>query len=247
MVYIMSDIHGNARRFHSILSQIQLQPEDKLYILGDVIDRHPDGIRILRRIMAMPNAYMLLGNHEYMMMQALGEPFEPFDRPKPEECLFIWYRNGGDVTHRYWKHIRKTLRAEVMAYLKSLPINLDIEHNGKKYRLVHAAPIEFYEPGVGPYLTPNHYAVWYRWKESIAKIPDTTVIFGHTPTSHYQNDNPLSVWYGNDYIDIDCGCGFPDVPKDPLDKQGRLACLRLDDGKVFYSEENGEISPQKGD
>lgn len=44
----MSDIHGNRRRFESVMKQIDLQPEDTLYVLGDVIDRYPDGIRILR-------------------------------------------------------------------------------------------------------------------------------------------------------------------------------------------------------
>ena len=56
MIYVLSDIHGNQRRFASIMGQINLQPEDTLYVLGDVIDRHPGGIRILRRLMAMPNA-----------------------------------------------------------------------------------------------------------------------------------------------------------------------------------------------
>lgn len=65
MIYVMSDIHGNAIRFNSIMEQIDLQPEDTLYILGDVIDRYPDGIRILRLLMSMPNVQMLLGNHEY--------------------------------------------------------------------------------------------------------------------------------------------------------------------------------------
>ena len=55
MIYVMSDIHGNAIRFNSIMTQIDLQPEDTLYILGDVIDRYPDGIRILRLLMSMPN------------------------------------------------------------------------------------------------------------------------------------------------------------------------------------------------
>ena len=67
----MSDIHGNSKRFDSVLKQINLQPEDTLYILGDVVDRYPDGIRILRRIMKMPNVKMLLGNHEYMMLEAM--------------------------------------------------------------------------------------------------------------------------------------------------------------------------------
>ena len=45
MTYVMSDIHGNMRRFDSVMKQIDLQPEDTLYVLGDVIDRYPDGIR----------------------------------------------------------------------------------------------------------------------------------------------------------------------------------------------------------
>ena len=49
MIYVMSDIHGNSRRFNSIMEQIKLKDTDTLYILGDVIDRYPDGIRILRK------------------------------------------------------------------------------------------------------------------------------------------------------------------------------------------------------
>ena len=41
MNYVMSDIHGNKRRFDSIMEQINLRPEDHLYVIGDVIDRHP--------------------------------------------------------------------------------------------------------------------------------------------------------------------------------------------------------------
>ena len=73
MTYVMSDIHGNSKRFDSVMNQIDLQPEDTLYILGDVIDRYPDGIRILRRIMKTPNVKMLLGNHEYMMLETMEE------------------------------------------------------------------------------------------------------------------------------------------------------------------------------
>ena len=48
MIYVMSDIHGQKRRFDSVMKQINLQPEDTLYVLGDVIDRNPDGIKILQ-------------------------------------------------------------------------------------------------------------------------------------------------------------------------------------------------------
>lgn len=60
MTYILSDIHGNLRLFRGILDRIGLGTDDTLYVLADVIDRHPDGITILGKLMAMPNAKMLL-------------------------------------------------------------------------------------------------------------------------------------------------------------------------------------------
>ena len=82
MIYVMSDIHGNLERFESIMRQINLKEEDTLYILGDVIDRYPYGIKLLRKIMKMPNVKMLLGNHEYMMMQAIGHCKDAADEKK---------------------------------------------------------------------------------------------------------------------------------------------------------------------
>ena len=83
MIYVMSDIHGNAIRFNSIMAQIDLQPEDTLYVLGDVIDRYPDGIRILRLLMSMPNVKMILGNHEYMMLNVMDR----LDESSPNLCV----------------------------------------------------------------------------------------------------------------------------------------------------------------
>ena len=237
MIYVLSDIHGNERRFNSILKQINLQNEDTLYILGDVIDRHPGGIRILRRIMAMPNAKMLLGNHEYMMLRALGYPYDPYDPTSAairEDSTEHWYHNGGKVTHDHWKHIRKSLRNEIVQYLLGLPLNIDVEVNGIAYKLVHGAPMDEYlnYPGTP---SPIHFAVWKRWRLYDTFSGDFTMIFGHTPTKHYQDDVPMTLWYGNRCIGIDCGSGYPE--EGPNSEYGRLACLRLDDGKVFYSEE----------
>ena len=231
MHYILSDIHGNERRFHSILAQIDLQPEDELYILGDVIDRHPWGLRILRRIMAMPNARMILGNHEYMMLRALGHPRDT--NVDDGTAKAHWYRNGGGVTHRHWKFLRKTVRKEILDYLSALPLNIELEAAGRRWKLVHGAQAEGYAANTDPrYLTETHYAVWKRPAGAEPLWKDGTVIFGHTPTIHLQSAVPMEIWYGEGSIGIDCGCGFPeDSP------EGRLACLRLEDGKVFYSDE----------
>lgn len=228
MIYVLSDIHGNERRFQSILKQIRLQPEDTLYILGDVVDRYPGGLRILRKIMAMPNAKMILGNHEYMMLRALGQPYD--DNYDDGKALAHWYRNGGEATHLCWKFTRKAYRREIIEYLLHLPLSIEIRVNGVDYKLVHGAPEESYDHDP-KYKNSIHYAVWKRLDVSDAAPDDYVMIFGHTPTQYYQNNSPMEIWRDKNRIGIDCGSGFPE------DGHGRLACLRLDDGTVFYSEE----------
>lgn len=230
MTYVLSDIHGNERRFGSIMKQIGLKPEDTLYVLGDVVDRHPGGIRILRKLMEMPNVKMLLGNHEYMMLRALGHPVD--DNLDDGRAAEHWYRNGGQVTHRSFKWQRRVVRKEIIEYLRSLPLEYDVEVGGKRYKLVHAAPAEFYDPYDLKYRNPTHFAVWRRLDREELLSTGYTLIFGHTPTAYFQPDRPMELWYGPGRIGIDCGSGYPEG-----DGMGRLACLRLEDGKVFYSEE----------
>lgn len=233
MHYVLSDIHGNERRFNSILKQIDLQSDDTLYVLGDVIDRYPGGLRILRRLMAMPNAKLLLGNHEYMMLRALGHPVD--DNPDDGNALAHWYRNGGDVTHLRWKFLRKTTRRQILNYLRALPLNLELELRGQRYLLVHGAPISLWAQNTDQrYRNATHFSVWRRPEVQDPMPEGFTVIFGHTPTRHYRDTAPMEVWRGEGRIAIDCGSGYPETGD--LAPYGRLACLRLEDGKVFYSE-----------
>ncbi len=234
MTYVMADIHGNIRRFHSILEQIKLQPEDTLYVLGDVIDRHPDGVQILQEIMAMPNAKMLLGNHEYMMLKVIA--------PRGDEMLMYsprqrWYINHGQMTEKVIMKLPKEERWAIVQYLRALPLNIDLELNGTQYKLVHAAPVEWYNPY--NYDSETEFAVWHRLPERIRKT-DYVLIHGHTPTMYFQNDDPLRIWHGDNRIDIDCGSGFEDgfAKRKIYKPSGRLACLRLDDMAEFYSEES---------
>lgn len=238
MTYVMSDIHGNSARFYSVMEQIHLQPEDTLYVLGDVIDRYPDGIRILRLLMRMPNARLLLGNHEYMMLNALDRP--DGEASADSRNLRLWYRNGGGVTHAYLKRIRRPVRREIFDYLRTLPLNLDIEAGGRRYLLVHGGVLDRYGAHTDRYDNPVHYAVWYRLDSAEPELEEKTILFGHTHTSRYQPNNPLEIWRspGGGKIGIDCGCSFPPPQSQgQTPVYGRLACLRLEDDRVFYSEE----------
>lgn len=217
MIYVMSDIHGNLKRFRNVMKQIDLKKEDHLYILGDCIDRCAHGVAILKEMHARPNVTILLGNHEHMMLEALT-----LQHP---ENLYMrrWYRNGGNVTHARFKHCTKAYRAEVLDLIRQLPLNMEVTVNGVDYLLVHGAPVGFSHMLNDRVMD----AVWTRLECDDEMPAGKTVIFGHTPTRRYQDAQPMRVFFGNRMIGIDCG-----APR----LEGRLACLRLDDMKVFYSE-----------
>lgn len=158
-----------------------------------------------------------------------------FPEDLPEWYKMDRYSNGGRVTHDYWKHIRKTVRQEVIDFLESLPLNIDVEVNGKKYKLVHGSPLENYESNRQFYDSIEKFAVWERWSECDYVPEGYILVFGHTPTINFHDDNPLTIWHSDEAIGIDCGSGFPAKQNAYLEK-GRLACLRLDDMKEFYSE-----------
>jgi len=222
MIYVMSDIHGYYTRYESVMEQIQLQDSDHLYVLGDCIDRFPDGLAILDELVAKPNVTVLLGNHEYMMLAALTQ------KSSDSEEQWIWYRNGGDITHDYLNKRPKEYQKRVLDIIRSLPLNAEVECNGIKYLLVHGWPYGHNPRG----MDLKYEAVWRRIDPYSTMPEGKTIIFGHSPTDRYQQGYPMRIYYGKQMIGIDCGCAYR--------KEGRLACLRLDDMKEFYSEPDWE-------
>lgn len=223
MHYVLSDIHGNNAAFDAILTMIDLQPEDHLYIIGDVIDRGPDGIKLLQSIQSMPNATLLLGNHEYMMINALRHLEDNW-------AVYQWYNNGCEETLQRFYDLIPQAREELLLYLESLSAQLELTINARKYCLVHAAPLELYE--AGRWKDEREFAVWQRIPLAPPPLGDRTILIGHTPTRHVQRaDWPrMRIAHGDGVIDLDCGCVFPEYG-------GQLGCLRLEDGMEFYSVE----------
>ena len=170
MIYVLSDIHGHYSRYKSILRQIDLQRDDHLYVLGDCIDRNPFGLKILKELYLMPNATVLLGNHEYMMLDALTKS------SSENEYIRRWYRNGGDITHARLLHCSKAYRQEMLDIIRTLPVNLEIRCGGMDYLLVHGGPLGCRHR----YDDPVKDSVWMRLDETTALPEGKTVIFGHT-------------------------------------------------------------------
>lgn len=76
MLYLISDIHGNLQDFKQILKKIEFdRNKDNLLLVGDVLDREPDGIALLEYI--KPNILddsmkLLIGNHELFAIMYLN-------------------------------------------------------------------------------------------------------------------------------------------------------------------------------
>lgn len=229
MTCVLSDIHGDMEAFDSILSQIKPGEDDHLYIIGDVIDRGPHSIELLRYIRKMPNTTLMLGNHEYMMIDRLRHPDN-------RRLAMLWYKNGGAETEAAFEKLPYDEREDLLRYIEGLPVQVEISVNDESFLLVHARPREDYELLHDWYENEVQMAVWSRI-EPWTELPEgKTVVFGHTPTMQFQRvKGRMRIYNGSNRIGIDCGCAYPEL-------RGQLGCLRLEDMKEFYSSgECGEI------
>ena len=244
--YVMADIHGMYEAYLAMLEKIKFGTGDILYVLGDAIDRGRDGIRILQDFMQRDNITLLLGNHEDMMLQVVT--MDEMSGAEYEKNMYQWSRNGGDVTAQFFFHcLNYKEQAKMITYLEACPLFLpEIVVNGKRYYLVHAFPdLEGLADGISggtvttdslsklPAATARRLrnAVLWRRPEGTETMPEYgTVLFGHTPTIHYQEELPMTFWHGRGMIDMDCGCAYLAAGR----TEGQLGCLRLEDGKEFY-------------
>ena len=150
MIYCISDIHGEYDKFIKMLELISLTDDDKLYILGDVLDRGKHPIKTLLKIMELPNAELIIGNHELMMLEIVKKGFEKtvtadiadldYDTT---EMLMNWYQNGCAPTVNEFTALDKAMQNEVIEYIKGSLAYEKLEIGGQKFLLVHAGLRDF--------------------------------------------------------------------------------------------------------
>jgi bis(5'-nucleosyl)-tetraphosphatase (symmetrical) len=69
-LYLIGDLQGCDAPFQHLLRSIDFSPSrDTLYCLGDLVNRGPDSLAVLRRLMQMgTSAHCLLGNHDLHLL-----------------------------------------------------------------------------------------------------------------------------------------------------------------------------------
>jgi len=181
-VFAISDIHGRTDRFVDVVNRAGITSNDKLIVMGDLIDRNKGGLKLMKKLSDMPNVTILLGNHELMMRDAM---------------LFNgswenWFYNGGAETYDEYTVMSAVERAEILMIIAGLPTEKRLTVNGRKFTLCHAAPTKYFShaPGKKSETDIETAAVWYRAEPGEVLEEGRTVIFGHTPTCYYNKPRP---------------------------------------------------------
>lgn len=223
----MSDIHGHYEKYKAMLNEINFNKEDHLFIIGDVIDRGPDGIKIIKDIMKTSNISLIMGNHEHMFLSFLEKNTCYYSPYNNYLMLNLWYRNGGEVTHLAYNQENQETQKQIYNFIKSLPYQKNITVNNQKFTLVHAYPTTENDG--------DFYGEAMIWERPMMFLPpkvdkNTIVIIGHTSTLKFclGKEHAEVINFGPNIYDIDCGMASSNIEK------RRLACIRLDDMKIFY-------------
>lgn len=141
-LFVLSDVHGYLDDLRDGLEQAGLIDsagiwagrDAHLWVLGDLMDRGPDGIGVLRLVRALQEqapdrVHMLMGNHEAL---ALGYRLHPGTR-----FAEVWQANGGLASDQ------EGLTDDDVDWLRSLPVAARVGD----YLLVHSDTTDYLEWG----------------------------------------------------------------------------------------------------
>lgn len=213
-IYACSDLHGFMELYQKIKEY--LNPEDKVYYLGDAGDRGPNSWDLIKAIANDEQFIYIKGNHEDMLVNAAKDYLHPTGWGSRDYMLLV--RNGGERTFDGWE-----ADPEKKMWLKKidyLPAKATYKNKDDKIIiLTHAGFTPLWNQSTKEIFLPSDYElIWNRehiyegWDDE--HFPNHIIVHGHTPIQ-YMHDafmipmNTLNFdayWYcDNHKICIDMG------------------------------------------
>ena len=127
--FVVGDVHGEFPTLERLLAQVEFTPErDRLFALGDLIDRGPRSIDALAWMETGRIALSVRGNHEQMLLERIqAAEIGPDARGL---TLHPWFAR--DVERASWGRWKAMIRA--------MPIAATIRTRVGAVGLVHATP-----------------------------------------------------------------------------------------------------------
>jgi len=231
MTYVMSDLHGKYEKFLQMLDTIHFSDDDDLYILGDVVDRGPQSVELLRDMSMRMNVFPILGNHDMtaalllkkLCVEITEDNYASQLNPEILKILAMWQMDGGQVTLDGFKKLSVDEREVLIEYLEEFTPYETVEAAGNRFILVHGG-IPYEKRNLPLSKQSVHELVIERPNYTKRYYNDVYLVTGHTPTINIGEEYRGRIYRGNGHIAIDCGAGFG-MP---------LGCIRLDDFKEFY-------------
>lgn len=243
MNYVISDIHGHYDKYRQMLELIDFKDSDTLYVLGDVLDRGPNGIKILQDMMLRPNVIPILGNHEYMAMLSLSwmmqevteENLDTLDMEKMKG-IEEWMLVGGEQTISEFRKLSMEEREDILDYLSEFGLYEVVHAGGETFILVHAGLTNFapdrdlydYDLSELIFQKPQYDKVYFQDKYLVTGHTPTRVIYaaeqGHRLEELGPDEYVDKIYTKNRHIAIDCGCEFG----------GKQGCICLETMEEFY-------------
>ncbi len=226
MTYVMSDIHGCYDKYVEMLAKIEFSTEDRLYILGDVVDRGSNGMKVLLDIAKHNNIILLMGNHDQEALLLLSQLYKLIEEEVSDELLEVyqmWLSDGGNATVSEFLQLSEEEQIRALQEMKKALYYKEIIVNDVKYLLAHTVPekeelqdikncdLEAFLLG-----EPEYEKQYFE---------DVIIITGHTPTHYIDKNFKGKIWRGNNHIAVDCGAVYGNS----------LGCICLETGEEHYS------------
>ncbi|MBE6648319.1 MAG: hypothetical protein E7614_02220 [Ruminococcaceae bacterium] len=230
MTYVMGDLHGMLDQFCDMLTKIKFKDSDTLYILGDIVDKGADSIKLLQNLSYRPNIYPVMGNHDKMALDLLSKLPEEAGQINPADFdketlakILEWSKSGGMATISEFMKLTPEEKEGVLEYLGDIPPYEISEVNGNVFILAHAGIADFdpsldleeYEPEAF-YTEAADYSKTYYEKFFL--------VTAHTPTEQIDPAFQDKIYKGNNHIAIETG----------VSEGGPLSCICLDNGREYY-------------
>ncbi len=218
MVYAMADLHGCYDKFSRMLERINFSDGDTLYILGDVLDRGADGIKILLEVMQKDNIKVLLGNHEFAAYKMLSRT------ETNAKAYSDWLSDGGKATADEFKKLDEQTKQSVLSYIAMCPLEYEITVNGNSFLLSHTGSEKRRMADLDRCTTTDFILGEIEYEK--VYFADRFFVSGHTPTSFIDENYKGRIYRKNNHIAIDCGAVFGNP----------LGCICLDTFEEFYCD-----------
>lgn len=203
-VYACSDIHGVLDLWKQI-DQFT-DSTDKIYFLGDSIDRGPHSWDTFKAIYLNPKVEYIKGNHEDMLVNAMKD-YKIYSNEYQ-----LWMQNGGSETIADF--LDNEFKEDWIREIENLPTHLKyVNQNGEEIYMSHAG-FTLHKIGDKIMLPEDEDLIWDRQHLYSNSFDRNCVncfsVFGHTPiqTQDRYTGEPGALYLPGNKICIDNGAFF---------------------------------------